>query len=181
MESNIIQRIKNNWKLLLPILFLLIVLTVVVWYYESKPVPMATVSQLNYNELAQAMAKINVQSDAKKITETIIQREKLPPEIIYLTANQKQADTQADKLAKADKADFVLKNTTNDSGQIMNKYFGVHTEKNNKFKVGVTVTERNVYENIAYQHKKDELIVHMQIEKVQPIKGVTYMRTLAEW
>lgn len=176
------QFIKEHWKFFL--LLLIVLTTIAIAYYEYKhykPVPMATVSQLNAAEIAKAMAQLNIQGNPQKLTETIIQREKLPPDIVYITQTQKQADTQANKLAKDDKADALIKQTNSDNGQIVNKYYGVHTEKNNKIKAGITILDSQIYENIAYHHKKDELTIHMQLDKAQPVKGATYMRTVLEW
>lgn len=172
--------LRKEWK------FILICIAVIAgfWlaygeYKEYKQVPITTISSNpTKTELDATALKLGVKP--RDITRGL-ELADTKPQAVWTSPTQEQSDKKAQAVAKADKADEVVKQTTTkDDGQIVNKYVGMHLEKNNKVKAGFTYVDNEMYLNVGYQHKKDELILHMQPE-AQPIKGVTYMRTIAEW
>jgi len=117
----------------------------------------------------------------------MIQAEREAPQVVYITANQSQADKQANVVAKKDEADGIIKQTIQNSatGSITNEYFGIHMAKNNRIFVGGTAIDRDGYFDIGYTHKKDTVILHTKPFSGDPIlrkvKGVSYERTVLEW
>lgn len=64
---------------------------------------MKTITQLSADEIVKAISKLNIPvtpTETKFITQEIVKREQLPPGIIYVTKNQKEADVEVDKIAK---------------------------------------------------------------------------------
>lgn len=166
--------------------FILICISVIagVWlaygeYKEYKQVPITTISSNpTKTELDATALKLGVK--AKDITRGL-ELADTKPQVVWTTQTQEQSDKEVKVIAKNDKADEVVKQTeTKQDGQIVNKYVGMHLEKNNKIKAGFTYVDNNMYLNVGYQHNKDEIIIHMK-PGTQPITGVTYMRTIAEW
>lgn len=187
MNKNILEFALANWKEI--VIGILVIILIAVGYYEYKKheaIPMTTIQENTIPEVSNAIDKLGIQDKVtpKELQHSIDKATQSAPQKTFVTSTQKEADTQANKIAKADKADAVIKQTqpaNSNSNGITNNYYGLHLEKDNKIKAGVTVVDNKVYENIAYQHKKDEVILHMQLDKPQPIKGVTYMRTISEW
>lgn len=186
MNEKVIDFIKSNWKEI--VIGILVIFLIAVGYYEYKKyetVPMTTIKENTIPEVTDAIDKLGIGDKVtpKELKNSIDKANQSAPQKTFITSTQKEADSQANTIAKTDKADAVIKQTqatTSNSG-IVNNYYGLHLEKNNKIKAGITVVDNKVYENIGYQHKKDEVILHMQLGNSQPIKGVTYMRTIAEW
>lgn len=148
------------------------------WHKRSNEVPIATIPTVTENSVGKAMESVRQQATQQEIhyvTEKIIERAQSEPDIVYVTKTEKQADAQAQELAKQEKVDYVFKNPTD---KYTSNYYAVHTEKNHKIKAGVTVVEDKVYASVGYQDKKNELILHV---KDSEVKGGTYMRTIKEW
>lgn len=173
--------IKQHWReLLIGVLFLLLICIGVYEYNKHQALPMATIQSVAPTEITKAFSGLRIQATpalVKDTVQTIERRVQSPPDIVYVTQTQAQADKQADKVGKQDKADALIKEPKDN---ITNNYYGIKLEKNNKVKVGLTLVDGKIYENIGYQHKKTEVIVHMQ-PGPQPIKGFTAMQTIAEW
>lgn len=194
-KDKILEWLKAHWKGVLIGVFIFIC----VGYYEYKEheaVPTATIQSNTIEEDTKAINELGIQEQVtpKELKNSIDKAVQSAPQKVFIAATQKEADTQANKIAKADKADAIIKQTepakqpasgtnsgsTSNEG-IVNNYYGLHLEKNNKIRAGVTILDSKLYENVGYQHNKDELTIHMQLDKPQPVKGVTYMRTIAEW
>ena len=169
------QWLQREWK------FVLVLCMVVVFYgyscYEydkSRSVPMKTVSQLSADEIVKATNQLTIPitpTETRYLTREIVKRESLPPEIIYVTKTQKEADAEIDKIAKQDKADFLLKDTTDDKGTITNKYFGVHMEKKHEVKMGVTNIGHETYLSFGYQYKNMDIIFHSKdLKKIMVVR-----------
>lgn len=182
-----IEFAKVNWKRI-AIGFLVFIILCVGYYKYRKheAISMTTIQANIIEENTKAINNLGIQDKItpQELKSSIDKANTSTPQNVFVTATQKDADKQANNIAKVSKADAIIKQTTQtaeSSKGIESKYYGIHLEKDNKIKAGITVLDSQIYENIAYQHKKDEIIVHMQLEKTQLIKGVTYMRTLAEW
>lgn len=177
------QWLQREWK------FVLVLFMVCVFYgyscYEydkARTVPMKTISQPSANEIVRATSKLNIPitpAETRYITQEIVKREQLPPEIVYVTKTQKEADVEVDKIAKQDKADFLLKNTTNDYGTITNKYYGVHMEKKHEIKLGITNIDHEIYASAGYQNKNMDIILHSK--NFKRIDGASVMMTVARF
>jgi hypothetical protein len=196
-KDKIIEWLKAHWKdVLIGVLILFLICGIYYEYKKHEAIPMVTIQSNTIEEDTKAINELGIQDQVipKELKNSIDKAVQSAPQKVFIVATQKEADTQANKIAKADKADAIIKQTEpakqpasgNNSGStsnegIVNNYYGLHLEKNNKIKAGVTVLDSQTYENIAYQHKKDELIIHMQLDKSQPVRGFTYMRTVHEW
>lgn len=187
MNEKVIEFIKSNLKEV--IIGILVIILIAVGYYEYKKyetVPMTTIQENTIPEVTKAIETLGIGDKVtpKELQNSINKANQSAPQKTFITSTQKESDLQANTIAKADKADAVIKQTqqsNSTSNGITNNYYGLHLEKNNKIKAGVTVVDNKVYENIGYQRNKDEVILHMQLGNSQPIKGVTYMRTIAAW
>jgi hypothetical protein len=172
--------LKKEWKYLAGLLVVLLIIGIGYYEYKaSKALPMATVQTVDYESIAKAMATIKpnaTPAEVRTITEKITEVKQSPPQIVYVTQDQKAADVKANNLAKKDKGDLVIKETTT---PVTNSFYSVHTEKNTKIKAGVTVLPKDAYIDLGLQKGKNEVIVHYA--PVSNDYGVSYERTLIEW
>ena len=179
------QFILDRWKDFVLALMLIIIVGFGVYEYNKhESVPMATVISTTPSGLSPALNQLKIPPNVltpQVLANKIAEREKTAPDVVYITKTQSEADKIANKEAKKDNADAIIKKTDTNptTDAITNKYYGVHTERLNKIKVGVTVVDSKLYEDIAYQHNKDEVIVHYAAGTGKV--GVTYMRTIVEW
>lgn len=177
---NIKEFLSKEWKY---VIGMIIVLTVVAigWYEyrEHKAVPMATVQSVNYAEIARALGTLKpnaTPAEVRYITDRITEVKQSPPQIVYVSQDQRASDVKAQELTKKDGGDIVIKETTS---PVTNSFYSVHTEKSKKIKAGFTVLDEKVYVNLGYQQGKNEVIVHYSPTTQK--SGATYMRTLVEW
>lgn len=178
----------NNWK------FLLVSLAVVAGflfcygeykdYKNNQPVPQVIVNGITEKELD---AKLNQllprlsQPQRTEITERIIETQvkEVPPQVVYITKTQEEADKTANTIAKNDKAEGLVKETEQKpDGTIENKYWGIHTEKDTKLKAGVTFGGYNSLD-LGIQHKRLEVMYHKSID-TQKSDAITVMYTIYE-
>lgn len=184
--NKIKEFIKLYWK---ELIIVVLIFLCFFQYKNNNKVPMTTIQNQSADEIKKAIQDLKIEDKVNptQVIEKIKEVERKEPEFVYITKTEKEADTKANQLAKQEKADAIIKEkepvNTNDNsiGSITNKYYSLHLEKNNKIKAGITVLDNKVYENIAYQRKKDELIIHMKVGDANPVKGATYMRTIKEW
>ena len=183
---NILDKIKEfiklHWK---ELIILVLIFLCFFQYHHNNKVPMSTIKNENIAEIKKAIQDLKIENKVKpvEVIEKIKEVEQKEPEFIYITTTQKDSDNQANKIAKQEKADAIIKQTKNNfkDESITNKYYSLHLEKNNKIKIGITVVDNKLYENIAFQHKNNEVILHMQLDKSKPFKGASYMITIKEW
>ena len=193
-KENGISYVKKHWKsMLLFFIVILMYLCCFYFYNRGQKLPISKIADTSPNLIAQAQLDIGTfqsLNDAKDVSRAIEQRIIKPSDVTFITNTQQEADKKANTIAKSDSADYVLlkqteqgnnsgSNTTG-QGNIVNNYYGVHLEKNNKIKAGITVNDGKVYEDLAYQHNKTEVIIHMQPDS-HPVKGATVMKTIKEW
>lgn len=161
--------LKSEWKFIL--ITILIVAVVGVGYYEykqAKPVPMQTVSTVNYAEILKAMQLMGVNPTAKEaasVTERIIERTVSgPPNTVFVTSTQAEADKQAQVLAKKDGGDYLIKNPiTKPDGSISNNFYSVHADKNKSIDVGASYIGNKMYINAGYTDERLYMIMHKGI------------------
>lgn len=172
--------LKSEWKFILVSFLIIMALGICYYEYKShKSLPIQTITSVTPKEVSAAMSQMGIKTtpaETKYITERITETKQSPPQIIYVTPDQKSADKQANTLAKQEKADFILKEPTS---EISNNFYSVHTEKNHKIKAGVSVVDSQAYVNLGYQQNQNEFIVHYAPATGK--YGGTYMRTIKEW
>lgn len=177
------QWLQREWKFVLALFMLFVFYGYSCYEYDkSRSVPMKTISQFSADEIVKATSKLNIPitpAETRYITQEIVKREQLPPEIVYLTKTQKEADVEVDKIAKQDKADFLFKNTISNNGTITNKYYGVHMEKKHEVKMGVTNIGHETYVSAGYQYKNINIILHSK--DLKKIDGGSLMMTVASF
>jgi hypothetical protein len=183
------QFVGRHWKGLVVLLF---IISLSLYSYRECQrhfaVPLQPIRQLDQSEVHKAFQDSGIVADhtiERKLVETVEKRIQSAPDIIYATATQAQADRKAQDLARADKADAVIKQAGKvpavqvQSHGISNNYYTIHMEKLHKIKVGTSVVDSKVYLNIGYQNNKNEYMV--QYSPLTNKYGATYMRTIAEW
>jgi len=173
--------LKKEWKVLL---ILIIIVVGYFLYQNNKAVPLATIKDTSPQSIASgqlATGKFKSLNDAKEVSNLIQDRVKSTPNVVYMTNTQQDADKKANTIAKKEKADYVLKETTekNESGKIENKYFGVTQEKNNQLVAGITATDKNVYLTVGYQRDKMEVLIHTKDFK--SISGASILYSIKKW
>jgi hypothetical protein len=184
IKLNVLQYIKDNHKFIICLLIVLAVLGIGYYEYKHyKPVPMANVSKNNTDEIAKALSGLHIQAtphETKEIVQTIERRVQSPPDIVYITTSQVQADQEANKLAKDDKSDVVIKQQEKKAdGQVVNEYFGIHMQKNNQIAIGVSVVDSKAYATLAVQHEK--VIVEVHSKDFKSIQGATVLYTIKQF
>lgn len=117
-------------------------------------------------------------------------KEKQAPTYQYYTTTQKAADEKAQQLAKSQKADKVIKNTTkepvlDETGKqtsdsvIRNDYYAINLERKHKVKAGSAVIGGEPYVSIGYQNRDVEYKAYYNPKK--QIAGVGIEVTIAKW
>ena len=154
--------IVKNWKIFASVVFLLVVcLFTYLIYNNFRNIPIGQMQNTSVNSITDAQKAIGVytsEENAKQISNAIQARIVKPADTSYTTQTQKEADTKANTIAKKDSADYILKETkeNTNSGNIQNNYYGVHLEKKNAIGAGVTVTDGQVYFSVAYERQLSE-------------------------
>jgi hypothetical protein len=177
------QFLLKEWKFL--IVSFIIVCTLGFAYFEykeHKSLPMTNITNKTDSEVKQQITQYtqgSTNAQREEIVNAIRRADTQPPQATFTAKNWRELDSKGNLVAKQDKADFVTKEEVkNSDGTITGVYKGVHTEKNNKIQVGVTVLDKNAYVNLGYQHEKNDVIIHYSPTK--QTYGITYMRTIWE-
>jgi hypothetical protein len=188
METTI-KFLKDNWKFIL--ITLLVIAGFIFCYGEYKdykanqPIPQVIVQGLTEKELDAKLQQLvpNVSPGqrseiTREITNTITKE--IPAQTTFTAKTQTEADKKANDVAKADKAEGIVKQTTETKdGTIQNNYWGIHTEKEHKIKVGATVGGYNSVD-IGYQQKRLDITYHKSID-TQKNDAVSAMWTAIQW
>lgn len=185
MNEKVIDFIKSNWKEI--VIGFLIILLIGVSYYEYKKheaVPMTTIQENTITEVTKAIDELDIGDKVtpKELQKSIDKAIQSTPQKTFVTSTQKEADTQANTIAKNDKADAIVKQTqtTNStSNGIVNNYYGLHLTKQHEISVGVSVIESKTYLNVGYKNNKNQYIV--QYSPASGKYGATYMRVVSQW
>jgi hypothetical protein len=149
--------LNKKWKYLLAICAGLAILAGI-YAYRHYYVPAITPVS---DTLSSSIAGAQLQNghfisldDAKEVSNLIQQRIQSPPDVIYYTSTQQEADNKAQEIAKKDGRETnnngntvnnsgAKTNTENSSlstgGQIINNYYAITQEKKNKLSAGITL------------------------------------------
>lgn len=117
-------------------------------------------------------------------------KEKQAPTYQYYTTTRKAADDKAQQLAKAQKADKVIKNTTkepvlDETGKqtsdsvIRNDYYAIKLERKHKVKAGAAVIGGETYMSIGYQNRDVEYKVYYNSQRQIVSAGIDM--TVTKW
>jgi len=91
------------------------------------------------------VGKYTESDDAKDVSNLITKAVHSGRTVVFYTTTQKAADNEAQTLAKADKADCVLKQTTStpvkSEEQIQNNYYAITQERKHRMAAGVTAID----------------------------------------
>lgn len=170
-----IEYIKTHKKGILIGIFLLLVIGIGYYIYAvNKPLPITAIDSVNPTNITKALPSLGIQPTptlVKEIVTTIEHRVQSEPDVVYVTQTQAQADKQADKIAKQDKADAIIKETKDN---VTNNYYGIHLEKNNSVGIGGSVIDGKVYLSAAYERtiNKDKQITAEVIIHSKDLKNI---------
>lgn len=130
-------------------------------------------------------------SEVKDIERRIITtKENKAPTHTYITYTQQAADAQAQRYAKQDKADKVIKQTSekdviDEKGKptgdkiIQNDYYAINMNRKHDIKVGVAVVDDKKYATLSYRNRDIEYgVMHNPDTKKT---GVSVAVTVAKW
>ena len=175
---------KQYWREFLISILFLVLICVGIYEYESHKLPtIETIQSVSIPEISKALSEAHIQATAqgaKDIVQTIEHRVQIAPDKVFVTQTQAQADKQADKIAKSDKSDVVIKQQEKKAdGQVVNEYFGIHMQKTNQIAVGVSIIDSKAYVTLAVQHQKVILEVHSKDFK--SIQGATVMYSIKRY
>lgn len=173
----ILEFLKKEWKYFTGLLIILLIICGLYYEYSThKAVPMATVQSVNYTEVAKAMQVLGLnkgQPEIQRITDTIIKETQGAPQVVYVTSSQGDADKKAKEIAKADKADAVIKESTD---KITNKYYGIRTTRPWGVSGGLGYESGSTYIPIEFEreYKLDKTVsleIHVQPFASKKITG----------
>lgn len=159
--------------IIVSIITTLIVLIVSCYYFyhkglSDKDVPIQYIPAVTpeYVKTAQINAgKYKSDSDVREVTRIIEKESKRTPDVQYVALTQKEADNQAQQLAKKNKSDYVLKETKSDQQQINNNFYAITQEKKHRIGVGAAYIDNDIYVTAHYQNDR------LRIEAYKGIKS----------
>ena len=156
---------------------------------NSTPPPVATIENTTPAGVAEGQAaagKYTGKEDAADVSQLIEQAVKKPADVTFYTSNQKDADKQAQKLAKVDKADYVLKETAvpksgvgDKMSEIQNNYYAIQQERKHRLAAGVTAIDGKAYATVAYTN--DRLTYEIHSKDLKQIDGGSILYTVKKW
>lgn len=172
---------QHKKKICIAIIIICIALIGAFVYFDKQKPQIATIEDTTPSSVFVGMSNLGISTDFKmatKVSEEIVEREKQPADTTWKSNTQAQSDAKAKDIAKADKADGVLKKTETVDGQIENKYYAIHLEKNNAIGVGVTVVDGKFYIAAGYErtintNKNISIEVIAHSKDIKNIDGVT--------
>lgn len=130
-----------------------------------------------------AVGKYTGADDAKDVSNLINKAKESAPTAVFYTTTQKASDSEAQTLAKADKADYVLKQITStpvkSAEQIQNNYYAITQERKHRIAMGLTAIDGQAYESIAYTN--DRLTYELHSKDLKGINGASVMYTVKKW
>lgn len=134
---------------------------------QDSTIPLQPIAKVDFNSVKQAQQlsnKYTSDSDTKEVVHSIEKAKEKPPTVQYTTSSQEESDKKANYLSSKDKADYLLKETTNDSQTINNNYYAIKQEKKNRIGGGIAVINNDIYGTVHYQ--RDRL-------RVEAFKSIT--------
>lgn len=162
---------------------------------NSTPPPVATIENTTPAGVAEGQAaagKYTGKEDAADVSQLIQKAQAKQPTATYYTTTQAAADSKAQVMAKADKADYVLKETSvSKSGEvaaensatrpeeITNNYYAITQERKHRLAVGATGINGQAYATIAYTN--DRLTYEIHSKDLKQIDGGSVLYTVKKW
>jgi len=163
-------------------------------YEAKKTVPIQTIQSTENTAISdaqKAVGKYSSDSDAADVSNLIQKAVEKPATVIYYTSTQEQADKQAQTLAKTDKANYVLKQTTTTipvksesvgvptDQEIQNNYYAISQERKHRISAGATVIDSKAYATLAYTN--DRMTYELHSKDLHSVDGASIMYTVAKW
>lgn len=161
-------------------------------YEAKKTVPIQTIQSTDKTaviDAQKAVGKYSSDSDAADVSNLIQKAAAKPATVIYYTSTQQEADKQAQTLAKTDKADYVLKQTTTanpvksvgapTNQEIQNNYYAISQERKHRISAGATVIDSKAYATLAYTN--DRMTYEVHSKDLRGIDGGSVLYTVAKW
>lgn len=124
---------------------------------EEKIIPIQPIQAVTPSNIKAAQinaGKYKSDADVREVTHIIEKESKRTPDVQYVTYTQKEADNQAQQLAKKNKSDYVLKETKSDANMINNNFYSIKQEKPNRIGVGVAIINNDIYATAHYQRDR---------------------------
>jgi len=163
-------------------------------YEAKKIVPIQTIQNTDKAaviDAQKAVSKYSSDSDAADVSNLIQKAAAKPATVVYYTSTQQEADKQAQTLAKTDKADYILKQTTTTKPvksesvgaptdqEIQNNYYAISQERKHRISAGATVIDSKAYATLAYTN--DRMTYEVHSKDLQGIDGASVLYTIAKW
>lgn len=181
--------IKKNWKKILFTLTALLCILAVYLYWQKVTTPEIIPVTSTKPEVIKEYFPMESESTVKDISRHIeTAKTSQAPQYHYYTVTQQEADKKAERYAKEQKADKVIKETKeteikNDKGEtskvIENDYYAINLERKHKIKVGAAIIERDAYAILSYQNRDVEYKAFYAPEAQNIGVGIEY--TIAKW
>ena len=124
---------------------------------KEKSIPIQPIRAVTPSNIKAAQLNADIYKSDKDVIEVtkIIEKEsKRPADVQFETKTQQEADQTAEKLAKKNKSDYVLKETKSDSDIINNNFYAINQEKPNRIGIGVAVIHDDIYATAHYQRDR---------------------------
>lgn len=125
------------------------------------------------------LGKYEGKDDAADVSRLISHAVQQPPTAVYITTTQAAADTKAQQMAKADKADYVLKQPTNTATQIQNNYYAIQQERKHKIAIGAADVNSKAYAAVSYTNRDTTITAYSK--DMRGIDGASVMYTVVKW
>lgn len=165
-------------------------------YKESEKAPEVTPVHSTTPTALQEYFPNMSKSDAKDTSRLINHAQQQAPTYQYFTNTQAAADRQAQAYASRDKADKLIKTTTEkqvidsatadskDNGQsapqvIQNNYYAIQQQRKHEVKAGAAVIDQKVYGELSYRNRDIEYSVYCDTSGQHYGAGIQY--TIAKW
>lgn len=193
MINKITTFIKNNKLHVFYIIIILILIIIIAFKFSAgstKSSPdIQSVTDTTKDAVKDAQEELNVytsDSDAKDVSNLINKAVSQPATAVYYTGTQQEADNTAKKIAKTDKADYVLKETSTstdsaatDNNKIQNNYYAISQERKHKIAAGTTIIDSKAYADLSYTNRDLTYTIHSK--DLKNIDGVSVEYTIAKW
>ena len=191
-EFKVMERYKSFIRLAIEVLLvvLVIIMGVVLYKEHTKKMPevqpVASTSQKDIRPYFPKATKSDIKDISHQVTRVY---EKETPEYRYYTTTVEAADKQAQAYAKQDKADKVLKTTTerviqNEKGEpsgsiVENNYYSVNLNRKHDIKVGGAYMDDQAYASISYRNRDVEYTGYKAMDSDNFGAGVSV--AVAKW
>ena len=167
---------------------LVILVVAVCWlgyeHFHKEPVPeIVNVPQVTRQEVQKVMPDMN-RKEVERTTR-IIERTttKEAPSQSWYSASEPAADAKAQKIAKEQKAETVVKHIEekpvegSDKKIVEADYYGINLERKHRIKAGAIVIDNEPYGSLTYQNRDFEYTAYVGQDKYGA--GIQY--TIAKW